>query len=190
MRRIDWPYARLRLREMFRRDDDVDRARRHTTHETLRHINVRVARFLEEPPAVQRAALLILQRDALTHEAGNRGVGASALVSGLASLATVVTAVVAAILAAYLGFVGQLTQADADASQGFINSLFQWVAWSLGGLGLAVTLVWLEGGRRDRRRAMATMWHRILSDAQPLAPMSMARREDDALLDWLENKSE
>lgn len=166
MRRIDWPYARLRFREMFRRDDAVDRARRHTTHETLRHIDIRVARFLEEPPAVQRAALLILQRDALTHEAGNRGVGASALVSGLASVATVVTAVVAAILAAYLGFADQLTSADIDASQGFLGSLFQWVAWSLGGLALVVTLVWFEGGRRDRRRAMARTWHQVFTDAQ------------------------
>lgn len=186
MRRIDWPYARLRFGEMFRRDDDVDRARRHTTHETLRHIDLRVARFLEEPPAVQRAALLILQRDALTHEAGNRGVGASALVSGLASVATVVTAVVAAILAAYLGFADQLTSADIDASQGFLGSLFQWVAWSLGGLALAVTLVWFEGGRRDRRRAMATTWHRILADAQTPKSSANAQSQDDALLNWLE----
>lgn len=188
MRRIDWPYARFRFREMFRRDDDVDRARRHTTHETLRHIDLRVARFLEEPPAVQRAALLILQRDALTHEAGNRGVGASALVSGLASVATVVTAVVAAILAAYLGFADQLTSADIDASQDFLNSLFRWVAWSLSGLALAVILVWLEGGRRDRRRAIATMWHRIFSAAQSLAPTTTTQSEDEALLDWLGQK--
>ena len=166
VRRIDWPYARLRFREMFRRDDDVDRAHRHTTYETLRHIDLRVARFLEEPPEVQRAAFHLLHRDALTHEAGNRGIGASAVVSGLASLTAVVTAVVAAILAAYLGFADQLTPADADASQGFINSLFQWVAWSLGGLALAVILVWLEGGRRDRRRAMAKTWHQVFMDAR------------------------
>jgi len=60
---------------------------------------------------------LLLQRDSLTHEPGNRGIASTVLVTGLTSVATVITAVVAVLLAAYLGFADQLTPENARANQ-------------------------------------------------------------------------
>jgi MFS family permease len=186
---IDWPWAKLRTLESFHSDDDYRRAGRHTTHQTLRHIDIRTERFLAEPPGVQRATLLLLRRDSLNHEPGNRGVASSVLVTGLANVATVITAVVAVILAAYLGFVDQLTPQDARANQDFLTTALLWVAAALMIVLFAVTVVWFGGGQRDRRRAMATLWHEIFTQAQNDKPDDTAASETDALRAWLERYS-
>lgn len=183
---IDWHWAKLRTLESFRSDDDYRRAGRHTTHQTLRHIDIRTERFLAEPPGVQRATLLLLRRDSLTHEPGNRGIASSVLVSGLTNVATVITAVVAVLLAAYLGLVEQLTPQDARANQDFLTTALLWVAAALMVVLFAVTVVWFSGGQRDRRRAMATLWHEIFTQADNDRPEDTSASETDALRTWLE----
>jgi hypothetical protein len=183
---IDWRWAGLRTLESFRGDDDFRRAGRHTTHQTLRHTDIRVARFLDEPLSVQRAALLLLQRDGLTHEPGNRGIASTVLVTGLTSVATVITAVVAVLLAAYLGFADQFTPEDAHANQDFLTTSLLWVAGALAVVLFAVTVVWFGGGQRDRRRAMATLWHQIFTQAQEKQLGELIPNEDDAFRAWLE----
>lgn len=165
---------------MFRRDPSVQAAKKHTGYETVRHVDTRVERFLLEPAPVQRAVLLLLRRDAVTHEAGNRGVGASALISGLVGVATIITAVVAAILAAFLGLSDQLTQGDEEAVSGLLGGLFQAVASGIGVLITVALLMWWEGARRDRRRAMALLWLDLFATAQAADPP--VQLDEDVLL--------
>jgi len=169
---------------MFRRDPSFQAAKKHTGYETVRHIDTRVERFLLEPAPVQRAVLLLLRKDVMTHEAGNRGVGASALITGLVGVATIITAVVAAILAAFLGLSDQLTQADAAASSGLLGGLFQAVASGIGVLITVALLMWWEGARRDRRRAVALLWHDLYSSAQ-VSPATAMSDEDERLRRYL-----
>jgi hypothetical protein len=185
---IDWPWAKLRTLESFRGDDANRRAGRHSTHQTLRHVDIRVARFLAEPLGVQRATLLLLRRDSLTNEPGNRGIASTVLVTGLTSVATVTTAVVAAILAAYLGFADQLTSEDTRANQEFLTTSLLCVVGALAVMLLAVTIVWVGGGQRDRRRAMSTLWHEIFTQAQSNQQTQATLNQDDALRAWLEDR--
>lgn len=169
---------------MFRRDPSFQAAKRHIGYETVRHVDSRVDRFLLEPAPVRRAVLLLLRKDAMTHEPGNRGVGASALITGLVGVATIITAVVAAILAAFLGLSDQLTQADEAASLDLFGGLFQAVAFGVGVLITVALLMWWEGARRDRRRAVALLWYELFSSAQTRLSAGTPG-EDDLLRGYL-----